>query len=201
MTTGSWNCACRIASFHDCSLETGALGWVPSSNRHILKSLGFTNAEVKAISNDMQLIARRCSYVIFLNRFNKDFQHFRISPRPASNDTCRKYFDGKLSRRYDKHTSKSQGSNLTSLKSLLSFPPRPPLLLHLSYRLSSKSNERQHSNDENLRASDENSSNMSLPWILMTPSMRNSLPWVLLTPLSGLLYPPCLRLNSVGTKN
>jgi hypothetical protein len=80
-------------TFYDCSLETGALGWIPPSNRGILKSLGFTNAEVRSISNDMQLIARRCSYVMYLNRFTKDFQHFRISPGPTKGAAKGEYFD------------------------------------------------------------------------------------------------------------
>ncbi len=82
-------------SFHDCSLEVGALGWIPPSNWKILRSLGFTNAETKSISEDMTLIARRCSYVIFLNRFNKEFQPFRISPRSAKAAPEGEFFDSK----------------------------------------------------------------------------------------------------------
>jgi hypothetical protein len=80
-------------TFYDCSLETGALGWIPPTNRSILKSLGFTSAEVRLISDDMALIARRCSYVIYLNRFHQDFQHFRISPRSGKNAVKGEYFD------------------------------------------------------------------------------------------------------------
>ena len=36
----------------------------------------------------MQLTARRCSYVIYLNRFNKDFEPYRILPPPRSGRTA-----------------------------------------------------------------------------------------------------------------
>ena len=80
-------------TFHDCSLEVGALGWIPPSNRPILKSLGFTSPEIKLISDDMTLIARRCSYVIYLNRFNKDFEPYRITPRSTEKAVVGEYFD------------------------------------------------------------------------------------------------------------
>jgi hypothetical protein len=59
-------------------LEVGALGWVPRSTRVKLRELGFSSKEVKQITNELALIARKCSYVIYLNRRNKDFRPYRI---------------------------------------------------------------------------------------------------------------------------
>lgn len=97
-------------TFHDCSLEVGALGWIPPSNRKILKSLGFTNAETQSISEDMTLIARKCSYVIFLNRFTKDFQPFRISPRSAKTAPKGDHFDSKVEPGGIPFTMRSEGN-------------------------------------------------------------------------------------------
>jgi hypothetical protein len=77
-------------TFHDLSLEAGALGWVPPNVPASLRSLGFTSKEVKQICEDMTITARKCSYIIYLNRFKKDFKPYRLPPptRPANKTKC-----------------------------------------------------------------------------------------------------------------
>ena len=70
-------------TFHDLDLEVGALGWVPPSTHTQLKTLGFSRNEVSQIVNDLRYVARKCSYVIFVNRFNPIFKPWRIT---ASSD-------------------------------------------------------------------------------------------------------------------
>ena len=72
----------RTWTFHDFAIEAGALGWVPPSCHKKLKDLGFTSKEVKQITDDMTIIARKCSYLIFVNRFNRDFKPWRIQLNP-----------------------------------------------------------------------------------------------------------------------
>jgi hypothetical protein len=66
-------------TFHDLDIEVGALGWIPPSTRSQLTKLGFLNKEVTALMRDLQYLARKCSYVISLNRFNKDFRPWRLT--------------------------------------------------------------------------------------------------------------------------
>ena len=54
-------------------LEVGCRGFVPSRFSFSLRQLGFTPLEFRKLRDNLQLIARKCSYVIWLNRFNKDF--------------------------------------------------------------------------------------------------------------------------------
>ena len=64
--------------FVDMAVEIGALGWIPPSVTKQLKSLGFTSKELNDLKQDLRHTARSCSYVIFLNRFNKEFHTWRI---------------------------------------------------------------------------------------------------------------------------
>ncbi len=59
-------------------LEVGARGWVPPSFAHQLRRLGFTKREASKLSSQVSMIARKCSYVIWLNRANKDFRPYRL---------------------------------------------------------------------------------------------------------------------------
>jgi len=55
-------------------LEVGCRGWIPGRFFSIVRNIGFVGREARRIYNNLQLVARKCSYVIWLNRFNKDFQ-------------------------------------------------------------------------------------------------------------------------------
>ena len=64
--------------FFDLAVEVGALGWIPPSTHGKLKELGFTSKETKMIKDELTFVARMCSYVIFINRNNKDFRPYRV---------------------------------------------------------------------------------------------------------------------------
>ena len=64
--------------FVDMAIEIGALGWIPPSVTRQLKSLGLTPKELNDLKQDLRHTARSCSYVIYVNRFNKDFHPWRI---------------------------------------------------------------------------------------------------------------------------
>ena len=63
---------------HFWAVEVGARGWVPPHFRSDMLKLGFTSPEIKSIRNNLSLIARKCSYRIWINRFNKNFDRTRI---------------------------------------------------------------------------------------------------------------------------
>ena len=54
-------------------LEVGCRGYVSSRVVSLLRKLGLTAPESKTLRDNLQLIARKCSYVIWINRFNKNF--------------------------------------------------------------------------------------------------------------------------------
>jgi hypothetical protein len=61
-------------------IEVGCRGFVPSRFSGVCRQLGFSSVDFKRVRNNLQLVARKCSYIIWLNRFNKDFNSsFRIS--------------------------------------------------------------------------------------------------------------------------
>ena len=49
--------------------EIGCRGFVVS----LVRKLGFTPPETRKLRDNLQLVARRCSYIVWINRFNKDF--------------------------------------------------------------------------------------------------------------------------------
>ena len=55
-------------------LEVGARGWVPRSATSNLRALGMDWPQVKELTSAMSDVARKASYVIFINRFNQLFQ-------------------------------------------------------------------------------------------------------------------------------
>ena len=61
--------------------EVGCLGWIPPRFFSLMRKLGFDSKETCSMHDSIQLIARKCSYVIWLNRFNKDFSTIRILTR------------------------------------------------------------------------------------------------------------------------
>jgi len=66
-------------TFHYLVLEVGCRGWIPPRFFSLMRQLGFSSREVRGMHDNAQLIARKCSYVIWLNRYNKDFHPIRIS--------------------------------------------------------------------------------------------------------------------------
>ena len=61
--------------FEKLIVEVGARGFVPS---HVHKALTRLDIKAKALINKLALLAQKCSYVIWINRFNKDFQTWRL---------------------------------------------------------------------------------------------------------------------------
>ena len=57
-------------------LEVGARGFVP---KHVSKACNKLELPAKQTTNKLSLVAQKCCYVLWINRFNKDFQPWRIS--------------------------------------------------------------------------------------------------------------------------
>src|ERR1700744_2640866 len=57
-------------------MEVGARGFV---TRNVSKALNQLELPAKKITNILSLVAQKCSYVIWINRFNQDFQPWRIA--------------------------------------------------------------------------------------------------------------------------
>ena len=66
-------------TFFDLDVEVGALGWIPPSTHSQLRQLGFSTKELTTLKRDLRYLARKCSYVIFVNRFNRDFHPWRLT--------------------------------------------------------------------------------------------------------------------------
>ncbi len=60
-------------TFYCFAIEIGCRGFVPPRFSSITRRLGFSSSEFRQLRDNLQLVARKCSYVIWLNRFNKDF--------------------------------------------------------------------------------------------------------------------------------
>lgn len=60
-------------TFHCFAIEIGCRGFVPPRFCSVTRRLGFSSADLKVLRDNLQMVARKCSYVIWLNRFNKDF--------------------------------------------------------------------------------------------------------------------------------
>ena len=57
--------------FEKLIIEVGARGFIP---KHVFKSFAKLDLQPKSLINRLTLLAQKCSYVIWLNRFNHDFQ-------------------------------------------------------------------------------------------------------------------------------
>ena len=66
-------------SFHYSIFEIGCRGFIPTRFFSLMRQLGFTKVQFRRIYNDLQLLVRRCSYIIWVNRYNKEFFPFRFS--------------------------------------------------------------------------------------------------------------------------
>ena len=58
---------------HQLVLEVGCRGFISSRTVGLLRKLGLTAPETRVLRNNLQLVVRKCSYVIWINRFNKNF--------------------------------------------------------------------------------------------------------------------------------
>ena len=61
--------------FEKLIIEVGARGFVPC---HVHKALSRLDIKAKSLINKLVIWAQKCSYVIWINRFNKDFQTWRL---------------------------------------------------------------------------------------------------------------------------
>ena len=66
-------------TFHVLILEIGARGWIPPSVPNSLRKLGIPSNRITSLCNQLTLLALKSSYVIYLNRFNKEFQPWRLT--------------------------------------------------------------------------------------------------------------------------
>ena len=63
-------------TFDSCVLEVGARGWIPPSLVSSLNKLGLP--AVNNLSKDLSLLAMKSSYIIWVNRFNREFSPWRL---------------------------------------------------------------------------------------------------------------------------
>ena len=75
-------------TFENLIVEVGALGWIPPSTHAQLKHLGFSTSEISKLKENLRYVARKCSYIIYVNRFNKDFHPWRIKASCEAFDTA-----------------------------------------------------------------------------------------------------------------
>ena len=61
-------------------LEVGSRGWIPPPFFGCLRKLNFTNSEIKVLAKNCSYMAQKCSYIIFLNKDNKLFHPYRLTP-------------------------------------------------------------------------------------------------------------------------
>jgi hypothetical protein len=59
-------------------LEVGSRGYVAPSFTKCLKRLGFSPTELRALRDAVSMMARRCSYIIWRHRFNKNWMPLRL---------------------------------------------------------------------------------------------------------------------------
>ena len=59
------------------TIEVGAKGWIPPSFGNSLRRVfGLKSKQLSSLADRCSEVARRCSYVIWVNRFNRDFVRF-----------------------------------------------------------------------------------------------------------------------------
>ena len=69
-------------TFHCCVVEVGSRGWVPPS---LVSSLNRLGLPVKSLTN-ISLLAMKSSYIIWINRFNRQFSPWRLNVQRSSPD-------------------------------------------------------------------------------------------------------------------
>jgi len=65
-------------------IEVGARGWVPRRVFTGLRSLGLDALDARTLCKRLSFIALKSSYVIWINRFNKDFKPWRLNDQEQS---------------------------------------------------------------------------------------------------------------------
>ena len=64
-------------TLHVVAGEVGAKGWVPPTfTKDLRKLFGFAKSKANKLADDCASVARRCSYVIWRSRNNRDFDPF-----------------------------------------------------------------------------------------------------------------------------
>ena len=86
------NLTCPGWQVHLFMLEIGCRGFVPTRFISFLRKVGFTPSETSKLRDNLQLVARKCSYIIWINRFNKDFNStLRVSVDGVLLPDCTNY--------------------------------------------------------------------------------------------------------------
>ena len=65
--------------FHLLTVEIGSRGYVGESFTDTFRKLGFTHMECNQLRDSCSLMARRCSYVIWVHRANKEWSPIRFT--------------------------------------------------------------------------------------------------------------------------
>ena len=65
-------------TFHVLAIEIGCRGFVPPRFKSIARRLSFSSTVLKMLHENLQLVARKCSYLIWLNRFNQNFYAYLL---------------------------------------------------------------------------------------------------------------------------
>ena len=65
--------------FYAIVIEVGVRGWIPTSVHSGLSRLGIPRHLVKSVCKELTFLAIKSSYIIWLNRFNQDFQPWRLT--------------------------------------------------------------------------------------------------------------------------
>ena len=60
------------------AIEVGSRGFIPPSFGSALRKLGFSSPEISTLRKRCSLMSQKCSYSIYLNRSNADFQPWRF---------------------------------------------------------------------------------------------------------------------------
>jgi len=64
---------------HYLVFEVGCRGFIPPRFMSIMRQIGFSSSETRPLHSHLQLVARKSSYIIWINRYNKDFHPFRFT--------------------------------------------------------------------------------------------------------------------------
>jgi len=59
-------------------LEVGARGWIPKTTVAALRSFGLSVEACSKLRKQLSFLALKCSYVIWINRSNRDFSPWRM---------------------------------------------------------------------------------------------------------------------------
>jgi hypothetical protein len=66
-------------NLHLLVLEVGSRGYVAKSFSKCLRRLGFSSAETRQLRESCSMMARRCSYIVWIHRSNKNWMPIRFT--------------------------------------------------------------------------------------------------------------------------